>query len=287
MLRPPFYLLSKARMFWVIRVYRHHRLLSRLTNYSTVSLILLLGDQVFLVLIFSNLVNRVPGCKQKQGSGWEGLFQERLHILHFILSELCWLINKHFQIETLLRAQTTNFSLEHPTDSSYWLIKGSSLLLSHALPCDRCSFRAYHRFFIRFLFLFIVPCPFFVRYCSLFIVHCYCSLFSVRYSMFVIRYSMFVIRCSLVVIRCLLFDVRYSLFNVRYSLFDIRYSTFVIQCSLFDIWLFVTCYSPFIICGSLFFNWQDHLPSTPHQCSDLFSLSNDVWRLSNEETDLR
>ena len=196
----------------------------------------------FLVLIFSNLVNRVPGCKQKQGSGRDGLLQERLHILHFILSELCWLINKHFQTETLLRAQTTNFSLEYPTDSSYWLIKGSSLLLSHALPCDRCSFRAYHRFFIRCLFLFIVPCPFFVRYCSLFIAHCYCSLFSVRYSMFVIRYSMFVIRCSLVVIRCSLFDVRYSLFNVRYSifvirrsLFSVRYSLFVIRRSLFAV----------------------------------------------------
>ena len=48
------------------RFHPSHRLFSRrgLRNHSTVSLTILLGDSVFLVLISSNLVNRVPVRKR-------------------------------------------------------------------------------------------------------------------------------------------------------------------------------------------------------------------------------
>ena len=64
MLQPPFYLPSKVRIFWVIRFHPSHRWFSRLRNHFTVSLIIPLGDSVFLALISSNLINLIPGCKQ-------------------------------------------------------------------------------------------------------------------------------------------------------------------------------------------------------------------------------
>ena len=66
MLKSPFYLPSKIviRMLWVIRFHPSHRLFSRLRNHSTVS----------LVLISSNLVNRVPRYRHKQRSGWDSPF---------------------------------------------------------------------------------------------------------------------------------------------------------------------------------------------------------------------
>ena len=73
MLQPPFYLPSKIRVLLEIRFHPSHQLFSRLINHSTVSLNIPLGDQVFLVRILSNLVNRIPRCKQKQGTGVAGM----------------------------------------------------------------------------------------------------------------------------------------------------------------------------------------------------------------------
>ena len=42
--KPPFYLKSKVRVFWIIRFHRIHWLFSRLINHSTVSLNIPLGD---------------------------------------------------------------------------------------------------------------------------------------------------------------------------------------------------------------------------------------------------
>ena len=52
-------------------------------NHSTVNLNILHGDEVFLVFILSNLVDCVPRCKQKQGSGWTALW-------------ICWLVHVFF-----------------------------------------------------------------------------------------------------------------------------------------------------------------------------------------------
>ena len=42
---------------------------------STVSLTIPLGNQVFLVLISSNVIDRVPECKHNQMGGWDGPFK--------------------------------------------------------------------------------------------------------------------------------------------------------------------------------------------------------------------
>ena len=69
MLGPPFYLPWKMLMF------SSHRLFFSLINHSTVSPTIPLDDWVcFGANISSNLANRIPRCKQKQGSGWDSPF---------------------------------------------------------------------------------------------------------------------------------------------------------------------------------------------------------------------
>ena len=77
MLQPPF---SKGRIFLLIHCHQSHRLFSRLRNHSTVSLTIPLGYWYILVLISSNLVNHIPGCKQKRVAETTPL---TFHVSHF------------------------------------------------------------------------------------------------------------------------------------------------------------------------------------------------------------
>ena len=67
---------------------------SHLTNHSTFSLTIPLGDQVFGVFIL------VTGCKQEQGSGWDNPFKDpkwtlpTLHSGHYIKMKMIHLIPK-------------------------------------------------------------------------------------------------------------------------------------------------------------------------------------------------